>query len=107
MNDVRFAQMKLVPFASGLSAALVVLYVLCWLAVFVAPDLAHGWLALSPGAKHACSDPDQVLRLRLLPDSSRAGPVNHGLKALADGLGAHDGSKDESGGFRGEGAHRP
>lgn len=46
MNDIRFAELKLVPFALGLSAALVVLYVLCWLAVLVAPDLTHGWLGL-------------------------------------------------------------
>ncbi len=46
MNDTRFAELKLAPFAWGLSAALVVLYVLCWLAVLIAPDLAHGWLGL-------------------------------------------------------------
>jgi uncharacterized membrane protein (DUF485 family) len=46
MNDIRFAELKLAPFAWGLSAALVVLYVLCWLAVLVAPQLAHGWLGL-------------------------------------------------------------
>lgn len=46
MNDVRFAELRLGPFALGLSAALVLLYVLCWLAVFVAPQLAHGWLGL-------------------------------------------------------------
>lgn len=46
MNDIRFAELKLSPFAWGLSAALVVLYVLCWLAVLVAPNLAHGWLGL-------------------------------------------------------------
>lgn len=46
MNDTRFAQLNLAPFAWGLSAALVVLYVLCWLAVLVAPGLAHGWLGL-------------------------------------------------------------
>lgn len=34
------------PFSWGLSAALAVLYVLCWLAVLVAPGLAHGWLGL-------------------------------------------------------------
>jgi hypothetical protein len=54
MNGTRFAELKLAPFAWGLSAALVVLYILCWIAVFVAPDLAHGWLALfsteSPGS---------------------------------------------------------
>jgi hypothetical protein len=46
MNNIRFAELKLAPFAWGLSAALVVLYVLCWLAVLIAPDLAHGWLGL-------------------------------------------------------------
>jgi hypothetical protein len=46
MDQVRFAELKLAPFAWGLSAALVVLYVLCWLAVFIAPGLAHGWLGL-------------------------------------------------------------
>lgn len=45
-NNVRYAELKLAPFAWGLSAALVVLYILCWLAVLVAPDLAHGWLGL-------------------------------------------------------------
>jgi hypothetical protein len=39
-------ELSLVAFGWGLSAALVVLYVLCWLAVLVAPGLAHGWLAL-------------------------------------------------------------
>jgi hypothetical protein len=39
-------ELSLVAFGWGLSAALVVLYVLCWLAVLVAPSLAHGWLAL-------------------------------------------------------------
>ena len=46
MNDTIHAPLKLAPFAFGLSAALVLLYVLCWLAVLVAPGLAHGWLAL-------------------------------------------------------------
>jgi hypothetical protein len=46
MEKIRFAELSLAPFAWGLSTALVVLYVLCWLAVFVAPGLAHGWLAL-------------------------------------------------------------
>lgn len=46
MNDIRFAELKLAPFAWGLSAALVALYVLCWLGVLVAPNLAHGWLGL-------------------------------------------------------------
>lgn len=46
MNDIRSGELKLAPFAWGLSAALVVLYVLCWLAVLVAPGLAHGWLGL-------------------------------------------------------------
>lgn len=46
MADVRFAELKPAPFAWGLSAALVVLYVLCWLAVLVAPNLAHSWLGL-------------------------------------------------------------
>ncbi len=46
MNDISYAPLKLTPFALGLSAALVVLYVLCWLTVLVAPGLAHGWLAL-------------------------------------------------------------
>ena len=34
------------PLSWGLSAALAVLYVLCWLAVLVAPGLAHGGLGL-------------------------------------------------------------
>lgn len=46
MSDGRFAELRLAPFAWGLSAALVVLYILCWLAVLVAPQLAHGWLGL-------------------------------------------------------------
>ena len=46
MNDISYAPLKLAPFAFGLAAALVVLYVLCWLAVLLAPGLAHGWLAL-------------------------------------------------------------
>ena len=46
MDRIRFAELRLAPFAWGLSAALVVLYVLCWLATFVAPGLAHGWLGL-------------------------------------------------------------
>jgi hypothetical protein len=46
MNDVSFGGLKLSPFAWGLSAGLVVLYVLCWLAVLVAPQLAHGRLGL-------------------------------------------------------------
>ena len=46
MNEIRFAELKIAPFALGLSAALVVLYLLCWVAVLVALQLAHGWLAL-------------------------------------------------------------
>jgi hypothetical protein len=46
MNDIRLAELKISPFGWGLSAALVVLYVLCWLAVLVSPDFAHGWLGL-------------------------------------------------------------
>lgn len=46
MNYIRFAELKLAPFGSGLSAVLVVLYVLCWLAVLVVPDLAHDRLGL-------------------------------------------------------------
>ncbi len=46
MKDITYAPLKLTAFGWGLSAALVVLYVLCWLAVLVAPGLAHGWLAL-------------------------------------------------------------
>jgi hypothetical protein len=39
-------ELSLPAFGWGLSAALVVLYLLCWLAVLIAPGLAHGWLAL-------------------------------------------------------------
>ena len=46
MAQQQAQELSLVAFGWGLSAALVVLYVLCWLAVLVAPGLAHGWLAL-------------------------------------------------------------
>ncbi len=46
MNDIAYAPLKLAAFGWGLSAALAVLYILCWLAVLVVPGLAHGWLAL-------------------------------------------------------------
>lgn len=46
MAETDSLQLKIAPFAWGLSASLVLLYVLCWLAVFIAPDLAHGWLGL-------------------------------------------------------------
>lgn len=39
-------ELSIVALGCGLSTALVVLYVLCWLAVFIAPGLTHGWLAL-------------------------------------------------------------
>jgi hypothetical protein len=39
-------RLSIVALGCGLSTALVVLYVLCWLAVFIAPGMAHGWLAL-------------------------------------------------------------
>jgi hypothetical protein len=42
----KYQQFNIVALGWGLSAALVVLYVLCWLAVLVVPGLAHGWLAL-------------------------------------------------------------
>jgi uncharacterized membrane protein HdeD (DUF308 family) len=39
-------ELSVVALGCGISSALVVLYVLCWLAVFIVPGLAHGWLAL-------------------------------------------------------------
>ena len=46
MTDKPYPELNLTAFGWALSAALVVLYVLCWLAVFIVPSLAHGWLAL-------------------------------------------------------------
>jgi hypothetical protein len=39
-------KLSVVALGCGISSTLVVLYVLCWLAVLIAPGLAHGWLAL-------------------------------------------------------------
>jgi hypothetical protein len=39
-------ELSIVVLGCGISSTLVVLYVLCWLAVLIAPGLAHGWLAL-------------------------------------------------------------
>jgi hypothetical protein len=39
-------QFNVIALGWGLSAALVVLYIVCWVAVFLFPGLAHGWLAL-------------------------------------------------------------
>src|SRR5688500_17852024 len=39
-------ELNVMALAWGLSAALVVLYVVCWAAVFLFPGLAHGWPAL-------------------------------------------------------------
>ena len=41
-----YQELSIAALGCGLSAALVVLYVLCWLAWFISPDLTHGWLAL-------------------------------------------------------------
>jgi prepilin signal peptidase PulO-like enzyme (type II secretory pathway) len=41
-----YQQLSVLALGCGLSATLVALYVLCWLAVFILPDLTHGWLAL-------------------------------------------------------------
>jgi len=42
----KYQELSLVALGWSLSAALVLLYTFCWLAVFIAPGLAHGWLAL-------------------------------------------------------------
>lgn len=46
MTESSCSRLKLVPLCWGLRAALVALCVLCWLAVLVAPRLAHGWRLL-------------------------------------------------------------